>query len=304
MSQKDDTSRFTIRDEETEPDAIYISDAENLRIEKLSTRVTLVAVLIPCLLVVVLAIAYLDIKNRVVNTQHSGSMGVQNLSKDLESRFSNLSLKQARMEEQLTEMTKALETGTAALQVNLQKATNELKRITDDKADRSELTALTAVIQKSDASVTALQKDMADLNTAFSKFDEELAAQILLMAQGLKKDQGRLADIEAKVQPLADIEKKIQRLDSEKLNKGSMELALGLERLGLQEMVKDRIREVEKKLADLNKQIDAVNQRLDAQARKPSPSSSVVTAPAPSPMPLQAPDPNSGSTNIVEQTIN
>lgn len=291
MNNKDDASRFTIRDGDTEPDAMYMADAENLRIEKLSTRVTLVAVLIPCLLVVVLAIAYLDIKNRVVNTQHSGSMGVQNLSKDLESRFSNLSLKQAKMEEQLAETSKNLETATAALQVNLKKATTELKRITDDKADRS---AMAAISNKTEASVAALQQDMADLNTEFGKFDEELAAQILLMAQGLKKDQGRLADIE----------KEIQRLDSEKLNRESMGLALGLERLGLQEMVKDRIREVEKKLAAVTKQIDALNQRLDAQAQKPSPSSSADTAPGPTPMPPLPADPNSGSTNMVEQTIN
>jgi hypothetical protein len=294
MNEKDDTSRFTIRDGEPEPDATYMADAENLRIEKLGTRVTLVAVLIPCLLVVVLAIAYLDIKNRVINTQYSGSMGVQNLSKDLESRFSNLSLKQAKMEEQLAEASKAIETATAALQVNLKKATTEFKRLADEKADRS---ALTAVTHKTEASVTALQKEVADLNTAFNKFDEELASQILLMAQGLKKDQGRLADIE----------KKTQRLDTEKLNKDSMDLALGLERLGLQEMVKDRIREVEKKLAAFSGQIDALNQRLDAQAKKLSPSSSAGAALTPSlrssPMPPPLPDPNSGSTTIVEQTI-
>ncbi|MBR9988019.1 MAG: hypothetical protein KFF68_19115 [Desulfosarcina sp.] len=291
MNHQDDTSRFTIRGAAADPDADYISDADNLRIEKLNTRVTLVAVLIPCLLVVVLVIAYLDIKNRVINTQTSGSMGVQNLSKDLESRFSNLSLKQAKMEEQLTETSKALETATAALQINLKKATTEFKQISDDKADRS---AVAAISNKTEASVAALQKDMADLNAAFSKFDEELAAQILLMAEGLKKDQGRLADIE----------KKAQRLDLEKLSKESMDLALGLERLGLQEMVKDRIREIEKKLAAFGKQIDALNQRLDAQAQKASPSSSAGAATAPSPTPRLPLDPNSDSTNIVEQTIN
>lgn len=291
MNHQDDTSRFTIRGAQAEPDANYMADADNLRIEKLSTRVTLVAVLIPCLLVVVLVIAYLDIKHRVINTQTSGSMGVQNLSKDLESRFSNLSLKQAKMEEQLTETSKALETATAALQINLKKATTEFKRMTDDKADQS---ALAAITRKTEASVSALQKEMADLNTAFSKFDEELAAQILLMAQGLKKDQLRLAEIE----------KKAQRLDSEKLNKDSMDLALGLERLGLQEMVKDRIREVEKKLAAVKKQIDALNQRLNAQAQKASPTSSAGAAPVPSPKPPLPPDPNPGSSSIVEQTIN
>ena len=291
MNEKDDTSRFTIRDGEAEPDSVYVADAENLRIEKLSTRVTLVAVLIPCLLVVVLAIAYLDIKNRVINTQNSGSMGVQNLSKDLESRFSNLSLKQAKMEAQLAETSKSIETATAALQINLKKATAELKRIAEDKPDRSALNALSG---KTEASVAALQKDLADLNTAFSKFDEELAAQIMLMAQGLKKDQGRLAEIEAKT----------QRLDSEKLGKESMELTLGLERLGLQEMVKDKIREVEKKIAAVSKQIDALNQRLDAQAQKASPSPSAVIVPGPSPTTTLPSNPKSSSTNMVEQTIN
>jgi chromosome segregation ATPase len=305
MNHQDDTSRFTIRGTEAEPDAVYLADADNLRIEKLSTRVTLVAVLIPCLLVVVLVIAYLDIKNRVINTQHSGSMGVQNLSKDLESRFSNLSLKQAKMEEQLTETANALKTTTAALKISLNKATTEFKQIADDKMDRS---ALTALSNQTEASIVALQKDIADLNTAFGKFDEELANQILLMAEGLKKDQGRLAEIEKSVQQLAGIQKRVQQLDAEKLSRESMNLALGLERLGLQEMVKDLIRGVEKKLADFGKQLDALNQRLDAQAQRASPSSSASAAPATSPrispIPPERPDPNAGSTGIVEQTIN
>ncbi len=291
MKEKDDTSRFTIRNGEAVQDSDYISDAENLRIEKLGTRVTLVAVLIPCLLVVVLAVAYLDIKHRVINTQNTGSMGVQNLSKDLESRFSNLSLKQAKIEEQLIEHTKTLETATAALQVNLKKVAAETSRITDGKSDRSELTALS---NKTAASIAALQKDLAELNTSYSKFDNELSAQILLMADGLKKDQGRLAEIE----------KKAQRLESEKLSKESMDLALGLERLGLQEMVKDRIREVEKKLAAVSKQMDALNQRLEAGMRKeplPSPATTAPRPSAPQSLPSTAPP---SSPNIVEQTIN
>ena len=287
MNEKDDNSRFTIRDEESAPDSDYMADADNLRIEKLGTRVTLVAVLIPCLLVIVLAIAYLDIKHRVINTQNTGSMGVQNLSKDLESRFSSLSLKQAKIEQQLAETSKALDTATAAFQVNLKKATAELKRMTAGKPDKS---ALTAMSKKTDAAMAALQKDMADLNTAFEKFDDELASQILLMAEGLKKDQGRLVEIE----------KKTQRLETEKLSKESMELTLGLERLGLQEMVKDKIRAIEKKLAAISKQLDALNQRMNTQAK-----SSPPTAPPAPPPPLPAAsDAPSNATGIVEQTIN
>lgn len=291
MNEPNDNARFTIRDGEAEPEAMYMADAANLRIEKLGTRVTLVAILIPCLLVIVLAVAYLDIKNRVINTQNTGSMGVQNLSKDLESRFSNLSLKQAKLESQLAEHTDTLKKATAALHVNLKKSTTEIKRIAEGKPDRS---ALTAMARKTDASVGALEKDLADLSAAFSKFDDELASQVLLMADGLKKDQGRLAAIE----------KKAQQIDSEKLSRESMDLALGLERLGLQEMVKDKIREVEKKIAAMRKQMDTMNRRLDEQARKVTPAQPLPpAAKAPSPPPPPSPADASGSTRIVEQTI-
>jgi len=285
MNTENDDARFTIRDEENTPDSLYVADAENLRIEKLSTRITLVAVLIPCLLVVVLTVAYLDIKNRVIKTQNSGSMGVQNLSKDLESRFSSLSLKQAKIEEDLAKTSKTLETATAALQVNLKKATAELKRTIDAKPDGS---ALTAMKKKTDAAVAALGKEVAALDTALSKFDEELSGQIQIMADGLKQDQGRLEELEGKT----------NQLETEKLSKSSMELALGLERLALQEMVKERIRELQQKLATMDKRIKNLNQRLESRLTEaPSPSPETPAAPEPA-------APPSSATGIEEQTIN
>ena len=285
MKPENDDARFTIRDEEDAPDSLYVADAENLRIEKLSTRITLVAVLIPCLLVIVLTIAYLDIKNRVINTQNTGSMGVQNLSKDLESRFSTLSLKQAKIEEELSKTSQTVETATAALQVNLKKSTAEMKRMIDAKPDRS---ALTAVEKKTDAGIAALRKEVSDLDAALSKFDEELSGQIQIMADGLKQDQGRLEEIENKT----------SQLETEKISKSSMELTLGLERLALQEMVKERIRELQQKLAAMDKRIKDLDQRLESrliQAPAPSPPKPVVPKPAAPPSP---------SKDIVEQTIN
>ena len=296
MNEKDDTARFTIRETDEAPDALYVADAENLRIEKLSTRITLVAVLIPCLLVIVLTIAYLDIKNRVINTQNTGSMGVQNLSKDLESRFSSLSLKQAKIEEQLSGLSKNLETATAAFQVNLKKSSAELKRKLDGKLNRSELNAQA---QKSDTAIQELKQKAASLEAALAKFDktlsefdDELSNQILAMAEGIGKDHDRLEEID----------KKIGQLDTNKMSKESLELTLGLERLALQEMVKERLREMEQRLATLGSQLETLNQRLETQSREtaPSPQSSSSSDAAPPSASQESP----GSTGIVEQTIN
>jgi hypothetical protein len=294
MNNSDDSARFTIRDQNNAPDSVYVTDADNLRLEKLGSRVTLITILIPCLLVVVLAVAYLDIKHRVTRTQTSGSMGVQNLSKDLESRFSSLSLKQAKLEQAFTDFSAKMDTATASLTVNLKKAATDVKRGADTKLDRS---AVKGVTDKADEAINAaaeLKKDLAGLSAAFDKFDDELSAQILLMAQAMKKDQDRLAAVE----------KSLQRIDTEKLSKESMDLTLGLERLALQEMVKDRLREMDAKLAGLVKKMDTLDEQMDALSQRPAAAARPVTVPRPV---IQPPPPVSGQNSpgapIVEQPI-
>jgi chromosome segregation ATPase len=293
MSVEKDTDRFTIRDEEESAGSLYISDAENLRIDKLSTKITLISILIPLLLVIILAVAYLDIKNRVVSTQNTGSMGVQNLSKDLESRFSSLSLKQAKLEEQYYELTQKIETSSAAFQVNLKKATARFDQTVSEKVDRSELSALSEKQETAAAQakkeIGKLQDQMKVLNAAFAKFDEELAAQILLMAEGFKKEQDRLSKVEGRT----------QKLETEKLSKEAMNLALGLERLSLQEMVKDRLREMNDKLNRLDGQVRTLNRKMDGALNHGSQAPSKTPLPTPIPSPESQPN----TQQIEEQSI-
>jgi len=94
-----DSSKFKIRfDDEgpldnggTEP-PIH-EEVESLRLKKLSRKINLFAFLIICLLGLVFAYGYFDVRNRVDNSDISGSSGVQTLSKDLDSKFSSLSIR-------------------------------------------------------------------------------------------------------------------------------------------------------------------------------------------------------------------
>ncbi len=287
MNGRNDNTRFTLRGD-AEPESVYASDAENLRIEKLSRRITLIAVLIPLMLAIGLALAYFDLQRRVSRTHDTGSMGVQNLSKDLESRFSNLSLKLAKLEAEQADQAEKLETGSAALQVNLKKALADVKRLADDMPTQK---ALADLANQAQASVNAVQKEVADLNAAFEKFDEELAAQIMLMADRLKKDQGRLAAVEAKT----------RQLEAEKLSKAAMDLEFDLERLALQEMVNEKFRKLEKTLDALSEKIDAVDQRQKTQARQSS--SARPTASTTTPLDPPPPATPTDTPRIVEQTI-
>ena len=74
-------------------ESIYAEERNGLRLEKLAQRVTIISILLPVLIGIILVISYLDIKSRVSTLQDTGESAVQSLSKNLESRFSSLSVK-------------------------------------------------------------------------------------------------------------------------------------------------------------------------------------------------------------------
>ncbi|PID40749.1 MAG: hypothetical protein CR984_01560 [Proteobacteria bacterium] len=294
MNDSDDSTRFTIRDQDSPPDSVYMSDVENLRLEKLGSRLTLITILIPCLLAVVLAVAYLDIKKRVTRTQTSGSVGVQKLSRDMEARFSNLSLKHTKLEQAFEAFNTKMDTAAASLHVNLKKAISKIDRIDEAKLDRTAAQTVTAKADEAMNAAVELKKNLASLSGAFDNFDDELSSQILLMAQAMKKDQSRLERME----------KTLQGIETEKLSKDAMNLALGLERLAIQEMVKDRLREIDKKMAGLIKKINALETRIDALSKRQTKAVPPVTIPRPViQLPPPEPDQTVSDAPIVEHTI-
>ena len=111
-----------VRDEVEEPEEPVVqTEVHELKLEKINQRVTLISILIPVLIVVVLVITYLDIKKRVVRTEDTGASEFQKLSTDLESRFSSLSLRQAKLEEAMTTMTEQNDKDVAAIRTRLDK---------------------------------------------------------------------------------------------------------------------------------------------------------------------------------------
>jgi hypothetical protein len=56
-------SNFKIRLDDDNPEAIFKEEMDDLRIEKLSQRLTIMTILVPILIGVILFIAYFDIKN-------------------------------------------------------------------------------------------------------------------------------------------------------------------------------------------------------------------------------------------------
>ncbi len=94
---ENESAKFRIRSDDN-PEAHFQEDNQGLKLDKLSRRLTLITILIPCLIGGILFLVYRDIQMRVGQVSDTGTSKVRTLSKDLESRYSSLSLKHGKFQ--------------------------------------------------------------------------------------------------------------------------------------------------------------------------------------------------------------
>ena len=301
--------KFSLKGD-SEPTDLYREEMIDLRVEKLGHRMTLLAVLMPILIGVVLVIVYLDIKNRVSTFHVSGTTGVANLSKDLESRFSSLSLRLAKLEETTSGSQTAMEKSLIGVQAelktirdNLDKTRNQLAAQVASlgKADRN----LTAALKTLDRKIDPVAQETATLKKDLEALDTETAQALDLISQSLKKAETRIEAATAEIADLAD----------SKIGQKELELALNSQKQVMGQELDVIKTGLQAKILSLEKQIDAlgvkVNQTsktLSAMPPAPAPkaadastsSTPPKSTPAPTPKPATKP---SGETRIIEQDI-
>jgi len=86
-----------LKDSESQVSAsIYHEEANTLKIDKLSNRVTIISIIIPCLIGAIIAFAYLDMKERVVDVDVTKQGQVDRISQQLEEKLNALDVKIAK----------------------------------------------------------------------------------------------------------------------------------------------------------------------------------------------------------------
>jgi chromosome segregation ATPase len=235
---------------------VLARDIDELRMEKLNTRVTIISIIIPVLIVIVLVIAYLDIKKRVSQTEDTGAMSFQKVSGDLESRFSSLSIRIAQIEDSLKKLTDASNQTSARLEVKISKLDEAIKDARTKLAGKKETADSIAVLEKK-------------VDTAATILDESKSSHQQLQGS---VDQIRNSTSEQKNQ-LSGLEDKVSRLGREKIDKQAMDLAVRLENLKLEQNLRAQISALEERLRNLEKQ---------SGARLPAPTSTPSNRPRPS----------------------
>ena len=292
MEEDRTPSTFKIGGDDQENDAVMQNELQELKIEKLSQRVMLLTILIPCMIGIIVVISYLDIKDRVSRTQNTGAIGVQKLSKDLDSKFSSLSLEQAKLKEIHDKKLPALEKNTAFLQTRLKKVQASIKGLEASKIERDELVK---VADELNARFSIVAEHEHSELQAFTIADENLNAK----AEAMSKQVGEMAEAYSQLsEKLTDLQNTLSEVSTAKIDKNELDLALKLKEIGFRQEILDATSTMGKKIDSLQKQIDQLKKvRAASPAPQPEPVPTEENPGAAQPNAEQAPD------SIEEQNI-
>jgi chromosome segregation ATPase len=230
--------KFKMRLDADVDEAPAASQVDELRMEKLSQRVTMISILIPVLIVVVLVIAYMDIKQRVIRTEDTGTSGVQKLSEEMESRFSTLSLRQAKLEELLKQNSDMNNQSLAKIQVNLKKLDDRLKGAGKGLASKKDL----------NAKLDPMNKKIANLSGAMDETKAGLAEANQQVQTALSRMGETLSNRDNQIKQLQE---KVNGLDRAKIDKSALDLAMKLEMLKIKQSFIERLDNIEAKIKTL-----------------------------------------------------
>jgi uncharacterized phage infection (PIP) family protein YhgE len=241
-------SRFKMHIDDENPDFQSQEEFHDRRVEKLSKRITRISILIPCLIFLMAFAVYFDLKKSISRTDNSGSMGVKALSKELQSKFSSLSLRQANLEDALSKRIEAIEKSAASIQVNLNKATTAIKYIrsaikTDNKKMETDIATIEKKLSPLPGGLESIASDLKHIDNTFNK---ELAN----LSQFVGSAKNDLIKIRTDIDSLKSV--KVDRKAVDILLKNQQE-AYQLALHKITSNLEDKIESVEKKLHDQEK---------------------------------------------------
>jgi len=275
---ENESSKFRIREDDN-PESQFQDEVQDLRIDKVSRRLTWITILIPCLVGVILFLAYRDIQTRVGQVSITGTTNVKTLSKYLEKRFSSVSADQKEFEKNLTKKISALEKTTAAVQKNLKEATTAIRYIrAARKLDNQKISNTINSINKTLTTLTSMPQDLENMAADMKVVDEKLSKELNHFSQSIDGVKNNLIKIQAD----------IISLSSAKIDKKALDLALKNQQETYERSLELTKREINMKIASLERKVNVpatgkVSPDPKKQTNSPKTTTSSPTAPKPAP---------------------
>jgi len=274
---REDTPEFRFEGDEEEPESFYHEELKDLRVEKLSQRVTLLTILLPSLIAVAIYFGYQNLSDRLSQGHDTGSLEIQRLTKELDDLSKNFNEKLITFSTTLSTQDKdigttiegrlfAINKDIGELQNNFKSLNEELKRDLKQNQDTIEKLMASKVDQKSQA--VAVEK----INASITPFKKELE-QLKALGQDLKTVSGEIKNLEStlskKLKAVTDnteqfgknyeqLEASLTKLSGKTIDKDALALELLKLRINFESQLTEAVSGLNKRLESLQTQIDAV----------------------------------------------
>ena len=283
--------QFKMRVDNSESDALFAEERSDLKFEKLSQKVTIISILIPILIGVILIVSYLDIKTRVSTVKDTGESEFQSLSKNLESRFSSLSVKFASLEETFTNKINKAAKIRRSMQTRLKEAEKSVRWLSKTKAAKKAFEKKTAGIEEN---LAAIRSDLQTLDSNLSSLDQSVKKELAGLVALVEKSENTLLSFQARIVDKIDRKEALKAVSEQK-----KEIMASLKAMGLR---------LEKQIVLNRQRIAAVKKKVAGKTSKPKPVPKQVTTPEPNkPKPAAKPEtpskPSPKPGQIVEQDL-
>ncbi|MDP2643973.1 MAG: hypothetical protein Q8P24_03470 [Desulfobacterales bacterium] len=276
-----DSSSFRFGIDDDRPDSIFREETPNPQIKKINQRITLVSLLIPCLVGLVLLLAYMDITKRFGNQKNAETLALTELSKYLESRFSSLSVQYAKLQDQFSkkvspmdEVILEFEKFTSANKKGIELVAKNLENMNALKTDKKEFEA---ALNKLEKALEPLQKDLKDIEAQVKTLAGKISPKLDTISAKVEKgtiEQARLAkSIESAMEEIDELQSSVSALTKNKIEKKDLDLALRMDQLKLksyEQQLNRTTQDLEEKIKSIQDQVSDGNKKPATPVRKSS----------------------------------
>jgi hypothetical protein len=174
-----------------DPDAFYEDELRDQQrdtaIDRLSHRMTLLFILVPCLLCAVFAFAYMDMRGRLNQLQSSGSQKVEALSEDVIEKVSSLSKQYEKLDESFGKRLSILKDVSVAVQDDLKKSEKKLTALTSTTVDKK-------TFENAATALASLKEDMAKQQAVIQGLSKKLQKELDREANAITAFQSDLRE--------------------------------------------------------------------------------------------------------------
>jgi len=288
------------------PASLYHEEVTTLKIDKLSNRITIISVIIPCLIIAILVFAYLDIKERVVDVDLTKQSQFERISQQLEEKLNALDVKIAKNKYDLDNNLPELSRKNVALE-------GQITKLINSKADASATKAQFSKIEKrvtnnANQGKTTVQtierinkQTVTSINENQIKFDKtanQIKEEITLFKEEF---DARLLELSNYDQQIGELRKDLSLLDKKYKDLGQESAS----KIELDEKINLLRTDVNKHIAIFDKEVSKLNQKLSSNISKFEKDLKGIDKPSPKnvkPKPQINID-SSGSVNIEEESL-